>query len=84
MIFTNRRKGESKDPLLETKVLLEEAVALRDDGHRIVDWAIRYKLRPVNGDPENYWKEGTWETDISSNLRSSLVHKPGFNQGMYD
>ena len=49
-------------------MLLEETIAVKDDGHSIVDWALRNKLTLVK-----YWKEGTWETEVSPNLGSNLV-----------
>ena len=50
-----------------------KTIAVKDDGHSSVDLALRNKLRLVNGDPEKYWKEGTWDTEVSPNLESNLV-----------
>ena len=40
---SDKRKGECKDPMPEKKELLEETIAVKDDGHSMVDWALRNK-----------------------------------------
>ena len=54
-------------------MLLEETVAVKDDGHSNMYWVLCIKLRPVKWDAEKYWKEGTWDTEISLKLGSNLV-----------
>ena len=61
MMSNNKRKAEGTDPLPEEKVLIEETWEVRDDGHKILDWTLRNTIRPINGDLDVFWKEGTWK-----------------------
>ena len=36
--------------------LIEEDFHVVDDEHNRVDWTIRNVLRPINGDPNTYWR----------------------------
>ena len=40
--------------------LIEEDFHEVDDGHKRVDWTRRNLLRPINGDPNTSWRDGTW------------------------
>ena len=73
MMSNNKRKAEGKDPLPEEKVLIEETWEVRGDGHKILDWTLRNTIRPINGDPDVYWKEGTWKSELAPVLGSNLT-----------
>ena len=73
MMSNNKRKADGIDPLLEEKVLIEETWEVRDDGHKILDWTLRNIFRPINGNLDVYWKEGTWKSELAPVLGSNLT-----------
>ena len=77
-----KRKGEDTDLELQGKDF-----KVVDYGHKVVDWTIRDLLRPINGNFNIYWKEGTWGAEASpllgTNLYPSLptLSKPLYHTG---
>ena len=54
------------------KYLIEEDFHVVDYRHKRVDWTIRNLLRPINGDPNTYWREGTWGAQAGLMLGKNL------------
>jgi hypothetical protein len=69
---SEKRKGEDKEIMPEVRVLIDEELKVKDDGHKVVAWKVRNMLRPINGDPEKYWHEGTWELEVGPVLGTNL------------
>ena len=67
----HKRKMET-DPLPDEPLLIEESIEVKDNGHDIIEWALRNKLRPINGDPSVYWVSGTWNAVMAPNLAANL------------
>ena len=67
-----KRKGEEKEYMPESKILIDEQMRVKDDGHKVVAWKLRNMLRPLNGDPGKYWQEGSWETEVRPVLGTNL------------
>ena len=69
---STKREGDDKDLEPQGKKLIEEDFPVVDDGHKVVDRTIRNLLRPINGDPNTYWKEGTWGREVGPMLGTNL------------
>ena len=55
------------DLLPEEKILIDEMWEVRDD------WSLRNLIRPVNGDSDVFWKEGTWKGELAPVLGTNLM-----------
>ena len=64
---------DNADPLPEPQFLIDETIEVKDKGHKVIDWKLRNKLHPINGDPEKYWSSRTWDTELSPNLGGNFV-----------
>ena len=76
MMSNNKRKA---DPLPEEKVLIEKTWEVRDDGHTILDLTLRNTVRPIKGEPDVYWKEGTWKnllTPVIGPISQQTIYSP--------
>ena len=78
-----KRKGADKDPEPQGKNLIEENFHVVDDGHTVVDWTIRNLLCPVNGNPNSYWEEETWEAEVGLTHLLPLSVNPWTIQAVY-
>ena len=56
VMSTNKRKTDGVDPMPKEKISIDEMWEVRDNGHKVLDWTLRNTIRPVNGDPEVFWK----------------------------
>ena len=52
----------------QEKILIDEDLHVEDTGHKVVDWTLRNLLRPINGDPNTYWKEAEMSPMLGTNL----------------
>ena len=52
--------------------LIEEDFHVVDDGHKRADWTIINLLRPINRDPNSYWREETWGAQAGPMLGTNL------------
>ena len=68
--MSKKRKGEDKEIMPEVRVMIDEELKVKDNGHKVVAWKVRNMLRPINGDPEKYWHEGTWEAEVGPVLNT--------------
>ena len=71
-----RVKRKDKDDVnyqpQEPVLLLEESYRIEDDAHERVDTRLRQRLRPINADPEKYWKKDSFARVERPILGSSL------------
>ena len=52
--------------------MFKESYDVEDDAHEKVDVVLRQRLRPINADPESYWKKGSFKECERPILGSSL------------
>ena len=62
-----KRKGADKG-----NNLIQEDFHVVDDRQKVVDWTIRNLLRLIHGDPNTYWRKGTWGAEVSPMLGRNL------------
>jgi hypothetical protein len=54
---TAKKRKTMEDYHPEEVRLFDESVQIVDNGHNILDFVVRQKLRPINSDPSVYWKK---------------------------
>ena len=67
-----RKRDEVSYIPQEPVLLVENSYKLEDDAHENIDFSLRQKLRPINRDPTEYWKKGSFERVDRPILGSTL------------
>jgi len=55
-----RKRDEVNYQPQEPVTFREDAYDIKDDAHLVLDFKLRSKLRPINGDPKEWWTKGAF------------------------
>ena len=71
-LASQSKRARSPERKPEEPKLLERTLELRDDAHSILQKEYRENWRQINRNPELWWSQGIYPTEVEPNLRGSV------------
>ena len=70
-LASQSKRARSPERRPEEPKLLDKTLELRDDAHSILQKEYRENWRQINRNPELWWSQGIYLTEVESNLRGT-------------
>mgnify|MGYP001497436458 CR=1 FL=1 len=71
-LASQSKRARSPERRPEEPKLLEKTLEIRDDAHSIIQKEYREGWRQINKNPELWWGQGIYPTEVEPNLRGSV------------
>ena len=71
-LASQSKRARSPDRKPEEPKLLDKTLELRDDAHSVLQKEYRENWRQINRNPELWWNQGIYPTEVEPNLRGSV------------
>ena len=71
-LASQSKRSRSPERKPEEPKLLDKTLELKDDAHSILQKEYRENWRQINRNPELWWSQGIYPTEVEPNLRGSV------------